>query len=296
MGADVDQGIAEDVYLLKPNNNPDKSVELAVTHLSRVDHALDPKAPTVLLLHGQYQNRGVFWQRGERRLARDLVELGFDVWIPELRGHGLSPVNDHFEQTTLIDYARYDLPAIAMFVAEQREGKSLHWLACGHGAGALLMSLALGSLDSLPIASLLGAGAPFGHANWATLPGTAALLAARHRVNPDWGPEREATPLLAELFSESQWFQVRGKSVGLDLWRQLASGSVKLSWLGHPNFLINYDEGLKSLYQSDNLTMLPSGTDQIDALLTGRLTDSAMLDDLQRSISNWQRFGVQQRA
>jgi predicted alpha/beta hydrolase len=57
---------------------------------------------------------------------------GFDVWIPEMRGHGLSQRNHDYARNRVADYARYDLPAIGAFVREQ-SAQVPHWI--GHSLG-----------------------------------------------------------------------------------------------------------------------------------------------------------------
>ena len=76
--ADVLGDLTEDVYLVKHNRDPDRSVQIAVSHLglrSRGGHSGQP----LILLHGSFTNRG-FWlsDKGEG-LARYLLEQGFDV-------------------------------------------------------------------------------------------------------------------------------------------------------------------------------------------------------------------------
>ena len=66
---------------------------------------------------------------------------GFDVWLPEMRGHGLSARNIHWNKNRVADYARYDLPAIGAFVKEL-SGQSPHWI--GHSQGGISLAAALG--------------------------------------------------------------------------------------------------------------------------------------------------------
>lgn len=132
--------LVEDVYRLKPANSPDPSVELAVTRLGLVDQAQRRGVP-VILLHGSFSNRRFWYSPKGIGLGPYLVRAGFDVWIPEMRGHGLSARNRSYRHNRVADYARYDLPAIAAFVKEQ-SGQAPHWV--GHSLGGITLAAALG--------------------------------------------------------------------------------------------------------------------------------------------------------
>ncbi|EPN67992.1 esterase/lipase/thioesterase family protein, partial [Pseudomonas syringae pv. actinidiae ICMP 19079] len=81
--------LVEDVYRLKPANSPDPSVELVVTRLGLVDQPATRGAP-VILLHGSFSNRRFWYSPKGIGLGPYLARAGYDVWIPEMRGHGLS--------------------------------------------------------------------------------------------------------------------------------------------------------------------------------------------------------------
>jgi len=59
ISAELRGDLSEDVYLLKPNNSPDSSVELALTRLGLAG-AEDVRGVPVVLLHGSFSNRR-FW-------------------------------------------------------------------------------------------------------------------------------------------------------------------------------------------------------------------------------------------
>ncbi len=223
-------GLAEDVYLVKPNNSPDKSVELAVTHVTPVSGVVSPDAKPLVLVHGLYQNKRM-WCSDSAALAESLLVAGFDVWMLEMRGHGHSPINQLYSRNTMADYARYDLPAVNMFIEEQT-GKPVNWLGCGTGGGALLMALALGALEKQSLGSVLGMGVPFYAANWSRVPGVSSLLMARRlRADEAFGPEPEPMSLLANLVKENHWFATRGAFAGVDVWGELENVRDEWSWL-----------------------------------------------------------------
>lgn len=132
--------LIEDVYRLKPANSPDYSVEIAVTRLGLVAQP-DVRGVPVILLHGSFSNRRFWYSPKGIGLGAYLARAGFDVWIPEMRGHGLSARNQAYRYNRVADYARYDVPAIAAFVREQSD-QIPHWI--GHSLGGTTLAAALG--------------------------------------------------------------------------------------------------------------------------------------------------------
>jgi pimeloyl-ACP methyl ester carboxylesterase len=131
--------LIEDVYRLKPGNSLDFTVELAVTRLGLFSGA-DVRGTPVILLHGSFSNRRFWYSPKGVGLGAYLARAGLDVWIPEMRGHGLSARNQAYRHNCVADYARYDLPAIAAFVCEQ-SGQTPHWI--GHSLGGTTLAAAL---------------------------------------------------------------------------------------------------------------------------------------------------------
>lgn len=132
--------LSEDVYRLKAGNSPDRSVELALTRLGLADQG-EVRGVPVILLHGSFSNRRFWFSPKGIGLGAHLARAGFDVWIPEMRGHGLSPRNRDYRYNRVADYASYDLPAIAAFVHE-KTGQLAHWV--GHSLGGTTLAAALG--------------------------------------------------------------------------------------------------------------------------------------------------------
>lgn len=132
--------LSEDVYRIKAANSPDPSVELAVTRLGLADQPRARGVP-VILLHGSFSNRRFWFSPKGIGLGATLARAGFDVWIPEMRGHGLSPRNLAYRHNRVADYARFDLPVLGAFVHE-KSGQKPHWL--GHSLGGITLAAALG--------------------------------------------------------------------------------------------------------------------------------------------------------
>lgn len=231
LGAELCGDLSEDIYLLKPRNSPDASVELAVTRLGRAD-APGARGVPVILLHGSFTNRRFWFSPKGIGFGAHLARAGFDVWIPEMRGHGLSPRNSDYRRNRVADYARYDLPAIADFVIEQT-GQVPHWM--GHSLGGVTLAAAVGGghLDQRRAASLAMLGSqvsrmhlalkvPFvewgGHLLLSCLP---HLSGERLRQ----GPEDEPIGVAREAL---RWHGLFGRfrSGGEDWWQGLATVRV----------------------------------------------------------------------
>lgn len=140
VSAELRGDLCEDVYRLKPNNSPDASVELALTRLG-LAACEGRRGVPVVLLHGSFSNRRFWYSAKGAGLGAYLARAGFDVWIAEMRGHGLSPRNERYHDNNVAQYVRYDLPAIAEFIFEQT-GQAAHWF--GHSLGGVILAAALG--------------------------------------------------------------------------------------------------------------------------------------------------------
>jgi pimeloyl-ACP methyl ester carboxylesterase len=164
ISAELRSDLSEDVYRLKPGNSPDGSVEVALTRLGRAGHEHQRGVP-VILIPGSFSNRRFWYSPKCIGLGPYLARAGFDVWIAEMRGHGLSPRNRDYERNTVSDYVRYDLPAIADFVHEQNSQKA-HWL--GHSLGGIILAGALGGryLNETNVASSVLFGSQVSRVYW----------------------------------------------------------------------------------------------------------------------------------
>ncbi len=158
VSAEVIGSFVEDIYLLKPNNSADRSVELAVTRLSKNNKSMSSEdtqagAP-IVLLHGSFSNRRHWLSAEGEGVAAFLVEAGYDVWLPEMRGHGLSPINQGFANNSLGNVIEYDLPAVHRFVVEQT-GQNITYIAEEMGGFSILSALALGAIGQQSVTSCI---------------------------------------------------------------------------------------------------------------------------------------------
>ncbi|MCA9626133.1 MAG: alpha/beta hydrolase [Myxococcales bacterium] len=122
-------------------------VELA---LWRVGSA---RGEPVLLLHGLGSNRLGFDWPG-RSFAAWLAERGYDVFLPELRGHGASERPS--SGWTLDDYLAHDLPAVLDAITEMTGYSQTHWV--GHSMGGLLWFLLATHGDPQAVRSAIAVG------------------------------------------------------------------------------------------------------------------------------------------
>ncbi|RMG10456.1 MAG: alpha/beta fold hydrolase [Deltaproteobacteria bacterium] len=88
----------------------------------------------VMLLHGLAANACAYDFPG-RSLSGYLARRGYDVWMPELRGHGESE-RPHL-RWTFTDYLQQDLPAIVEHIRAESGTREIAWV--GHSMGGILL-------------------------------------------------------------------------------------------------------------------------------------------------------------
>lgn len=106
-------------------------------HLMRIYE--NDQGPPVFLLHGAIENGQIFYSKNNKGLAPFLAEQGYDVYVADLRGRGLSQplINRHsnFSQTEAITE---DIPAFISYIRKLRGDVPQYWMA--HSWGGVLLS------------------------------------------------------------------------------------------------------------------------------------------------------------
>lgn len=120
------------------------------------DHT-NPGEP-VLVVHGLGVNH-YHMDLGERcSVAEYLSSRGYDCWVVELRGRGISETPD--ESWNFDDFAQRDLPSAVDYVLEQTGKSMVHFV--GHSMGGMLYYALAGAVGySNKLASAVSAGGPF---------------------------------------------------------------------------------------------------------------------------------------
>lgn len=98
----------------------------------------------VLLVHGALENGRIFYHQGKhsmKGLAPYLAQQGFDVYVLDLRGRGLStpPIDansTHGQSESIME----DIPLVIDYLCLRRKGSAQHWIAHSWG-GVLLASV-----------------------------------------------------------------------------------------------------------------------------------------------------------
>lgn len=195
-------------------------VELAITRLG--SEAEENTGEPVILVHGTFCQRSFWVSDKGHGLGPSLQERGYDVWIPEIRGHGRSRRDRRYRNWTAEDQMRWDLPAVQALVAAET-GQRAHWVGHSWGGVSILGSLGGGWLsgEQMRSAVVLGANISEGD-DWLkrTLPRTAAwiLLTALGRVPArlfGLGPEPESRGYMLDFYrwkgSNPQWLTAEGR-------------------------------------------------------------------------------------
>jgi pimeloyl-ACP methyl ester carboxylesterase len=212
--ADVVGDLTNDVYLIKHDRDPDPSVQIALSHIGFYGQSNKGKQP-IVLVHGSFTNRG-FWLSAQGiGFARHLVDSGYDVWIMETRGHGLSPRNNDYKDNSLERYALSDVPAANEFVIEKTGIKPV-WL--GHSLGGVLIASAVasGALPETQVSAIVLLGTQAVRRRWfLQVPFMAPLAKLFFNIKTEMdgrqlkiGPENEPAGIAKEYLN---WFGLFGK-------------------------------------------------------------------------------------
>jgi len=118
---------------------------LLTLHRYRPAAGAPPREVPLVLGHGINMNRTAWGLSNKRSLARALAARGHDVFVAEYRGESSSRPPLRGEDAgqrwaySLMDHARYDLPAIIDVAARLGGSEKVSWI--GHSMGGLLLYL-----------------------------------------------------------------------------------------------------------------------------------------------------------
>lgn len=134
-------------------------------------HRYGSESPTkglpVILCHGLSSNRYTFDMPAGPSLAKFLRAQGRDVWVPELRGSGMSQVpglrqSDVPYSWGFDDHLLKDVPALIRHVLASSGAPAVHWV--GHSMGGMVILAHLARNPDARIASVTTLGSPVDYA------------------------------------------------------------------------------------------------------------------------------------
>ena len=124
----------------------------------RIDRvpALDARRGVVVCLHAMMTDGRYFGARRDDGFAMLLAEAGFEVYVPDFRGHGRSvPPHAGHDDWSFDDLAELDLPAIVGAVADAAHCTPGDISVLGHSLGGLATCAALGTGRIPPVRNVV---------------------------------------------------------------------------------------------------------------------------------------------
>lgn len=115
----------------------------------------DEHAPPVLMIHGSIENGKIFYSSSGKGLAPYLAKNGYDVFVVDLRGRGLStPAISKRSKHGHREMLRDDFPAYINKIKEIKGDVPQHWVAHSWG-GILILAYLAKKFASVKIASMV---------------------------------------------------------------------------------------------------------------------------------------------
>ena len=118
----------------------------------RIDRrpAIGLRKGVIVMLHAMMTDGRYFGARREDGFATVWTEAGYDVYVPDFRGHGRSvPPVAGTDDWSFDDLVEFDLPAIIAAVADSAKLRPSQLVILGHSLGGLVLTAALG-IDRVP--------------------------------------------------------------------------------------------------------------------------------------------------
>ncbi len=107
-------------------------------HLKR--YYTNPDGEAIFLMHGSLEDGRIFYSKSHKGLAPFLAKAGYDVFIGDLRGIGLStPALSRQSTYGQTEAITEDIAAFVRYIDDLKGGQAQHWMAHSWG-GVLLLS------------------------------------------------------------------------------------------------------------------------------------------------------------
>lgn len=115
----------------------------------------DESSPPVLMIHGSIENGKIFYSSSGKGLAPYLAQNGFDVFVADLRGRGLSkpPISKNSKHG-LTEILKEDFPAMINKIKEIKGDVPQHWVAHSWG-GVMMLTFLARNYNSVKVASMV---------------------------------------------------------------------------------------------------------------------------------------------
>ena len=115
-------------------------------HLRQITESND--GPSVLFMHGAIENGRIFYTNSNKGLAPFLASNGFNCFVADLRGRGLSvPTISAKSKTGQHDSIVEEIPAMFDFIKKQTGSNISH--LCAHSWGGVLLNSVLARFPEL---------------------------------------------------------------------------------------------------------------------------------------------------
>lgn len=112
-------------------------------------------APPVLMVHGSIENGKIFYSSSGKGLAPYLAQNGFDVFVADLRGRGLSKPSINRNSTHgLTEILTEDFPAMMDKIKELKGDVPQHWVAHSWG-GVMMLSWLAQNVNRVKVSSMV---------------------------------------------------------------------------------------------------------------------------------------------
>src|SRR4026208_2216064 len=114
----------------------------------------NPLGPVIFMLHGTIENGRIFYSKNGKGLAPFLAKQGYDVFVADLRGRGLStPSISRNSKFGLTECIQEEIPAFLDEIKKIRGDAPLHWIAHSWG-GILLLSYYARQAENANVSSM----------------------------------------------------------------------------------------------------------------------------------------------